>query len=168
MFFFCFGLVSAFLLGTTVNDQQQKISLPAKGGGAVVSGQVPDEMSPQRAFRKVCEKWSCTQLSARTAGKLFRNLPAAHGTAPRQTWSLAFFWTLLILEKAALMMNPEHGFLGHRVMSLALAGYVTLDEPLGPFGSQFLTVHDNNAETPSGMELLISSLSSFPAHKGSV
>lgn len=85
-----------------------------------------------------------------------------------ETWSLAFFWTLLILEKVALMMNPEHGFLGHTVTSLALTGYVTLDEPLGPFGSQFLTVDHADAETPSGMEVFVSRLSGFPAHKGRV
>lgn len=44
--------------------------------------------------------------------------------------SLVFFWMLLILEKVPLMMNPEQ-ILGHRVLSLALAGSVTLDEPRG-------------------------------------
>lgn len=74
---------------------------------------------------------------------------------------------LLILEKVALTMNPKHGFLGHRVMSLALAGYVTLDEPLGPFESQFLTVHGNNAEIPC-RNGVVNKQSSLLAQEGSV
>lgn len=65
------------------------------------------------------------------------------------------------------MMNPEHGFLGHRVMSLALAGYVTLDEPPGLFESQFLTVHGITEGIPC-RNGVVNKQSSLLAHTGSV
>lgn len=133
----------------------------------MVSGQVPAEMSPQRGFRKVCGKSgpepSCVLGEQESSSGFCLPVTA-------QCWGNlvpAFFWMLLVLEKVTLMMNPEHGFLGHRVMSLALAGYVTLDEPLGSSESQFLTVHGNNADIPC-RNGIVNKQSSLLAHKGSV
>lgn len=53
---------------------------------------------------------------------------------------------LLLQGKSGFNDESRTEILGHRVMSLALTGYVTLDEPLGRLQSQLLTVHDDNTE----------------------
>lgn len=101
------------------------------------------------------------------AAQFFRVLP----TITAQRWGNlvpCIFLDATDSGKSGFNDESRARFLGHTVTSLALTGYVTLDEPLGPFGSQFLTVDDADAETPSGMEVFVSRLSGFPAHKGRV
>lgn len=73
-----------------------------------------------------------------------------------------------MLEKSGFNDESSTQILGHRVMSLALTDYVTLDEPLGPFQSRFLTVHKDNTDSFVGIEIINSKcslVSSFCAHK---
>lgn len=87
--------------------------------------------------------WSWTQRSISESSKALPDSDhqSLHSTG-KNPGSL-HFRDAIDSGKSGFNDESRTQILGHRVMSLALTGYVTLDEPLGPFQSQFLTVHEN-------------------------